>query len=514
MIPDLEPIWQLYAESVGSHDRLPSAAVYLRESKREQVEGFSPGAQLKGTLDEANKRGFWVPAEYVFLDLMSGRREDRVAFQDLLALARSGQIAAVIVLHTSRWARNAMVSRKYKEELRRRGVEVIAVNAPFDVARPEGKFAERMMEAVDEFASDTIGWWVRVGLREKHEQGEPLGRLPETYFRDANGVIVAHPELSKVVLEGARRYATGRVGFGDLAIWCAREGHRTPKGRPLTDEWWRNTLSNPANAGYVAYHRKRGGKELRRASFPGFIPLELFETVQETRRARTHSPSRRATYRVFPLSGARCGSCGAKVTAAGNGRLRCRASAEHAGCQEKSADADRLEHDFGSWLVSVLAIPGVFKARLAKLVRAKLTRTSDEESATKLRQAIKRLTDAFTWGGLAEADYREQLVALRAELGRAQRAPDERRIAQATKLAEDIPGLWQAARPERRKQLLAALFDTITVAAGRVTAVRPSPELLPLFALKVSDYTSAVPTGVGNADLNWLGSRSRALMTP
>ena len=44
-----------------------------------------------------------------------------------------------------------MVSRKYKEELRGRGVEVIATNAQFDVARPEGKFAERMMEAVDEF---------------------------------------------------------------------------------------------------------------------------------------------------------------------------------------------------------------------------------------------------------------------------------------------------------------------------------------------------------------------------
>ncbi len=35
--------------------------------------------------------------------------------------------------------------------------KVIAINAPFDIERPEGKFAERMMEAVDEFTSDTIG---------------------------------------------------------------------------------------------------------------------------------------------------------------------------------------------------------------------------------------------------------------------------------------------------------------------------------------------------------------------
>jgi len=130
------------------HYRLLRYLVYWT-SRREQAEGFSPAAQLKGTLDEATRRHVWVPFENVFLDLMSGRREDRVAFQDLLVLARSGRIAVVIVLHTSRWARNALISRKYKDELRGRGVEVIATNAPFDVARPEGKFAERMMEAVE-----------------------------------------------------------------------------------------------------------------------------------------------------------------------------------------------------------------------------------------------------------------------------------------------------------------------------------------------------------------------------
>jgi hypothetical protein len=141
----------------------------------------------------------------------------------------------------------------------------------------------------------------------------------------------------------------------------------------------------------------------------------------------------------------------------------------------------------------------VFKVRLAKLVRAKLTRATDEGSATKIRQAIKRLTDAFTWGGMGEADYREQLVTLRAELGRAERAPDERRIAQATKLAGDLPELWRTARAERRKQMLGTFFETITVADGRVTAVRPQPDLAPLFALKASDYASAVPTGVRTA---------------
>lgn len=290
MNAELSAIWTEYAAAPGQSE-WRVAAVYLRESKREQEAGFSLSAQLKGTLEEATRRQLWVPSEFVFMDLMSGRREDRVAFQDLLSVARSGKIVAVIVLHTSRWARNALVSRKYKDELRQRGVEVIATNAPFDVARPEGKFAERMMEAVDEFASDTIGWWVSVGLREKHERGEPLGKLPETFFRDAAGAIAPHPELSKIVLEGARNYVTGRVGFGDLAQWALQSGYRTPKGRALTDEWWRNQLANPLNAGYVGYHRKRGISELRRSKVNGFIPLELFQRVQEVRQVRIDSRS-------------------------------------------------------------------------------------------------------------------------------------------------------------------------------------------------------------------------------
>ena len=48
-----------------------------------------------------------------------------------------------------------------------------------------------------------------------------------------------------------------------------------------------NVLANPLNAGYVGYRRKRGGTELRKAAFEGFMPLEMFQALQETRRRRT-----------------------------------------------------------------------------------------------------------------------------------------------------------------------------------------------------------------------------------
>ena len=55
MRPELLPIWQAYASQAADHVSWSAGAAYLRESTREQADGFSLSAQLKGTLDEARK---------------------------------------------------------------------------------------------------------------------------------------------------------------------------------------------------------------------------------------------------------------------------------------------------------------------------------------------------------------------------------------------------------------------------------------------------------------------------
>ena len=76
------------------------------------------------------------------------------------------------------------------------------------------------------------------------------------------GALLSAMWLAQVGLRGGKRRAPWSDGG-----WCDREGLRTPSGRALTDEWWRNVLANPTNAGLVGYHRKRGGTELHKAAF-------------------------------------------------------------------------------------------------------------------------------------------------------------------------------------------------------------------------------------------------------
>ncbi len=65
--------------------------------------------------------------------------------------------------------------------------------------------------------------------------------------------------------------------------------------------------------------------------------------------------------------------------------------------------------------------------KVAALVRAKARGAGSAEAAqraTAVRGAIKRLTDAYTWGAMIEADYREKLRGLQDQLERLDTAPD------------------------------------------------------------------------------------------
>jgi len=128
------------------------------------------------------------------------------------------------------------------------------------------------------------------------------------------------------------------------------------------------------------------------------------------------APGEPSTFEVYVLSGATCGGCGGKVTAQTKRRLRCRMASQHAGCAEPSVAASALEEFFGDWIMKALTLEPRDLARAAAIVRAKLHRGSDAQKATRIGTAMKRITEAFTWGALEEVDYRQQLETLRAQL--------------------------------------------------------------------------------------------------
>jgi hypothetical protein len=104
------------------------AVAYIRESTEEQGKGFAPDAQREGIRRFAPENDLELVGEYC--DFHSGWRKSdaRPEFQRLMADATAGAFDVVLVFHTSRFARNQVEARRYKQLLRERlGIRVVSV---------------------------------------------------------------------------------------------------------------------------------------------------------------------------------------------------------------------------------------------------------------------------------------------------------------------------------------------------------------------------------------------------
>lgn len=151
-----------------------------------------------------------------------------------------------------------------------------------------------------------------------------------------------------------------------------------------------------------------------------------------------------------------------------------------------SASRPQPWESFGEWITAATTLRVEDRTKLAAIIRAKVRRGSDATKAARVRQAMKRITEAFTWGALEEDDYRKQLGDLRAQLAVVERQPDEQRILEATRLAQDIPVAWATASPDQRRRIVWSTFEIIRIREGRIVSVRPKPTTAPLLALKSS----------------------------
>jgi hypothetical protein len=89
---------------------------------------------------------------------------------------------------------------------------------------------------------------------------------------------------------------------------------------------------------------------------------------------------------------------------------------------------------------------------------------------------------------------------------------------QAIKVAQDLGLAWDSASQERRRQLVGELFESVTIKAQTIVAVRPRPELAPLLAAKVhsggpdrSRTRQCLP--LASPSRAWTSSRSSILVT-
>jgi len=234
--------------------------IYARVSSEKQDIDLSISAQLKHLREYAAKNGHKIIKEFVD-EAETGRTTARPAFKEMISLAKRSEkvFDAILVWKYSRFARSREDSIVYKALLRKKGIQVISINEPFDDT-PTGRLLEAIIESLDEFYSDNLGEEIVRGLRESASRGFYLHcRPPYGYckykVKDGNKDrprLEVEPHRAQIVESIFRDIASGQ-GLTEIVKKLNGKGISGPVGKTWGKTILHKILTNEAYTGTLVW---------------------------------------------------------------------------------------------------------------------------------------------------------------------------------------------------------------------------------------------------------------------
>jgi DNA invertase Pin-like site-specific DNA recombinase len=478
---------------------------------REQVQGYSLSAQRRLIAAEVARRGHEIVAE--FSDEGKSAHHDSLAkrpgLRGAIAAVKAGLADGIIVHKPDRLARNLQVLLMILSEL---GGGVLAVEGDFDYTSPEGKFRAHLLGSVAQLYSDNLSREVRKGKDERRRQGYWNGRLPFGLRKqdgDEHGRMVPVRDDVPVLSTIADRRPWSRWDALVLIFERCAAGTSLPRiveelhtlGFPLGLGTIWEILNNRFYLGEVPIiHRKPRRYEWVPGAHQAFIDPELFERAARARQQnRRGAATIRRQAHVYSLSGVcRCRRCGESVhcrtDSRGRSKLYCyrRQKRTKAVCDQPQIPADVIEQQLAAFL-KVFSPPEELRDWTVAQVRAGQRDTRRERAA--LEGQLRRLADLYTWGDLAQAEYRAKRQDLESRLA-ALDVPEvsPELLQKVLGYLQDFNAAYSEASPQQRNALLHALVECVEVDAEQPPKVHLHPILDAIMRSHHADAFGSSPT--------------------
>jgi DNA invertase Pin-like site-specific DNA recombinase len=485
------------------------ARIYIRRSDDDQST-WSPEAQEREDRRWCGDHGHEVIELYIDDDL-SGKREDRPRFQQLLADAKADRGSLVIVHKFDRLARDTetLLRIVYKELLPRQ-VHVASVTEAIDPYTPLGKMMLTLSGGVSTYHVDNLATEVRKGLREKWELGGWIGPLPLGYESKfdldgkgerikGTGRAVFSVDISTVRLI-FESYATGNYSDESLRDELNERGltavHKGRRVRFQADTV-AGILTNPFYIGIVRY---KG--ETRDGVHSAAIDRALWEQCQVIRARRASSLDGTPRCGRIPVRGvggllselAFCARCGWKLHTMMNGEGASRQRYYRCGqrrrfgvcaCDAKMIAARPIEEQVFD-VLRALTIPPALRDAVIAVVQQRLERptTLNGVSTEALKAQLTRLKELYEFGDIERTAYLQKREQLQHQLTQtAATTPLSVDLEQAMNLLGNMPQLIEAATERQRRGLLQQVLTNVWVEKGTVVAIRPTANLALLVSM-------------------------------
>lgn len=174
------------------------AVGYIRVSTDMQADkGTSLDNQIARIQDYARSKGFIL--ENIYQDAgYSGKNTNRPGFQAMFTRLKKGGVDAVIVWHSTRFARNLRDNINHMAELEQRKIKFFSIEEP-EMSGSSGKAIRNLMAVFAEYQSDVTGDHTRsVKANLKRNLKTYCGNAP-LGFRNQDGKLVVVKEDMETV---------------------------------------------------------------------------------------------------------------------------------------------------------------------------------------------------------------------------------------------------------------------------------------------------------------------------
>ena len=308
-------------------DKKLRVAAYCRVScdKDAMLQSLSSQVSYYNQLIQSNKE--WQFVKVYSDEALTGTKDERPAFQELLEDCRKGMIDLVLVKAVSRFARNTLTMLETVRELRALNVDVYFEEEGIHSISPEGEMILTMVSTFAQEEARSVSENMKVRIKHDFEEGIIWGSKNCVGYRLIDKKLILVPEEAKLVRSIYQLYLDG-YGVVGIAKILNHENVKTLLG----GRWCKSTIQNIiTNYNYTGdlllqktyrldfltkkTRRNKGeyNQYLVENDHDSIISKEMFFKVQEERIKRTskYKLNHQSSNNTYPLTGMiKCDCCG------------------------------------------------------------------------------------------------------------------------------------------------------------------------------------------------------------
>ena len=297
---------------------------YARVSSDKDAMLHSLSAQVQYYKDYITSNNDWLFVKVYYDEGISGTKQDRPAFQQMLQDAKDGKIDLIITKSISRFARNTVTLLEAVRKLKSYDVDVYFEEQRIHSISSDGELMLTILASYAQEEARSVSENMKWRVRRNFEEGKPWGRAPYGYTIE-NSKFVIVPKESEAVKLIFKLYLDG-IGSYRIKDIMNKSEYPTRNNCLWTETTIRGMLKNYIYTGNAVFQttyvknyitkkkaKNNGEKPMYHVEecHDAIISIEDYNKVQKIIKERTEKIHKGITPKDTPFKGKLiCAHCG------------------------------------------------------------------------------------------------------------------------------------------------------------------------------------------------------------